>query len=116
VSVGSLRWGKNVENLKEGASIIMPLLEWDDADVYHYLAHRQTLPDLERYEVIDESFRSKKDLKANPDHAPYCIRCLVAKKGSAVPCPLTKSDVVTFATISGSPKIRTDHVDPIVLC
>jgi hypothetical protein len=66
----------------------MPLLDWSDYDVGYYLnGHAKYQPDMERYEFIEWAFRSANKL-ANPDYLSMCIRCLSAREGSKVNCPL----------------------------
>lgn len=116
VSLGSLRWGRCVEPISPHSSIVMPLLNWEDKDVYYYLSSRQIDPDYSRYEQQGASLRSRVDMQSNPDHAPFCIRCLAAKKGASVACPKIGSNVISFSEIPEDSAIVPNNVIPAAMC
>jgi 3'-phosphoadenosine 5'-phosphosulfate sulfotransferase (PAPS reductase)/FAD synthetase len=116
ISLGSLRWHNTVQSLEGNSAIVMPILNWTDQDVYHYLRWQQIEPDLIRYEQAGHSFRSHSDMRNNPDHAPYCIRCFAAVRGADVACPKFKRTITSFRGIAEHPLIVPNNVSPAVMC
>jgi hypothetical protein len=116
ISLGSLRWPDTVQSLNDDTAIVMPILNWSDRDVYHYLRWQQMEPDLIRYEQVGHSFRSRPDMRSNPDHAPYCIRCFAAPRGAEVSCPKLKCTIRSFRGIAEHPLIVPNNVSPAVMC
>jgi 3'-phosphoadenosine 5'-phosphosulfate sulfotransferase (PAPS reductase)/FAD synthetase len=115
-TVGSLSWDAPVEPIGGSSSVVMPLLDWSDEDLLSYLDLRNITPDPLRYERIENVLREQPGKIANPDHLSCCIRCLSARRGERLYCPLSNSEVTSFNPLCGGESFIPGNVSPAVMC
>lgn len=115
-TVGALSWHSAADVTEAGTRLVMPLLEWSDADLALYVSQRNILIDEKRYVVRSNQISPRSDRQNDPDYLPACIRCLHGISGDQVRCAKAN----TMLTI-GIPMFEQKHyavgaVPPVVMC
>lgn len=73
-----------------GTTVVMPLYEWTDEDVWAYIRQHDLPYDRVRYDEHDET--------VSPDWYPTCFACLDGdRRGSLVSCPKTQTMIPNIA-------------------
>jgi 3'-phosphoadenosine 5'-phosphosulfate sulfotransferase (PAPS reductase)/FAD synthetase len=68
-------------------TLVVPFVDWTDADIWAYIQHYDLPYDRQRYEQQDET--------TSPDKYPTCYRCLDgAYRGALVPCPMQHEQLI----------------------
>ena len=68
-------------------TMVFPLRDWTDADIWEYSEEYGVPIHLDRYEKIDGKWGEKVDRSLNPDWFPACSRCINAGGSEYVHCP-----------------------------
>lgn len=70
------------------ATLVFPLKDWTDDDVWQYIEENQLPIHHDRYEKLDGKWVNKEDKTFNPDCFPLCAKCLLSN--SEIYCPKFK--------------------------
>lgn len=68
-------------------TMVFPIRNWTDEDVWNYSENYGVPIHTDRYEKVDGKWREKNDRSLNPDWFPSCARCIDCEAGEYVFCP-----------------------------
>lgn len=88
-------------------TLVFPLRNWTDEDIWTYLDRNQIPVDQLRYDRI--SRKENPDKKHNPDAFHACIRCLDRRLGSKVTCPLLNEEIDNISAQVPYREIKLDY-------
>lgn len=71
----------------DSASLIFPIRQMTDQDVWRYTEEHNLPIHHGRYEKIDGAWREREDKTDNPDYVCACTACMVKDGPAQVPCP-----------------------------
>lgn len=76
-SYTNLRLKQQVVTNPGSATLVFPLKDWTDDDVWSYIEENQLPIHHDRYEKVDGKWQNKEDKTFNPDTFPLCAKCLL---------------------------------------
>lgn len=68
-------------------TMVFPIRDWTDENIWKYSEENNVPIHLDRYEKVDGKWREKENRTKNPDWFPSCSRCIDKSKGDYVFCP-----------------------------
>jgi hypothetical protein len=71
------------------ASLLMPLRDWSDEDVWNYIESKGVPYDRNRYEKVNGQWRERPEQRSNADYAHVCTLCVDRREDAPkfVECP-----------------------------
>lgn len=84
-SYGNLKLKQERVENEGNATLVFPLKDWTDDDVWKYIEDNDLPIHIERYEKIKGKWQNKADKTFNPDSFPLCAKCLLSNE--SVECP-----------------------------
>lgn len=103
-------------SLANGATVLMPIVDWSDEDVSYFLSTEAPYkPDPKRYIVRAGQLRTRKSRRYDPDYARVCVRCLTSRGREPLECPLGKPYASRTFALNDNHSYRAGKVPPTVM-
>ncbi len=83
---GKIPLKAEVAHNANSASLLYPLKDWTDEDIWDAAQKYEIPMDYDRYEKYPDGWDEKEDMTLNSDYLPGCTACMV-KNGGPVHCP-----------------------------